>query len=312
MSGKCWTPDILNIVSLLPSATEIVCALGCGDRLKGVTHECDYPPGVERLPRVTRPLIDPAQPGHEIDKLVHERLQSDGALYTLDIDVLRELEPGVILTQALCDVCAVSEADVCRAAELLPGNPVVINLEPRTLTGVLQTIRQVAGALEVDCSAYVNSLQKRIAAVDKRSQATGGRPRVALLEWLSPPFSTGHWGPEMVRLAGGVEGLGSEGRPSTAISWHDVLEWQPEVMVIACCGWDIERTRAELAAMDEIPGWNDLPAVMNGRAYLSDGAQYFSRPGPRLVDSLEILAHAIHPDVHPRPDLPGARFLEYA
>jgi iron complex transport system substrate-binding protein len=293
----------MRIVSLLPSATEIVCALGLEKELVGVTHECDFPPSVRKLPKVTRTLIPSDASSAEIDRLVRERLRTDRALYTLDLPVLEELRPDLIVTQALCDVCAVAEEEVRAAACTLPGRPAVLNLEPQTLADVLAAIRQVARAAGAERAGddLIAALGARVAAVASRTAAIERRPRVALLEWLDPPFSCGHWNPELVRLAGGVEGLGKEGRPSRTLSWDEVLAWEPEVVFIACCGFGTERTLADLPALWLIPGWRNLPAVRAGRVYVTDGSHYFSRPGPRLVDSLEILAHALHPEIHPLP-----------
>lgn len=293
----------MRIVSLLPSATEMICTLGLEDRLVGVTHECDFPAFVQGLPKVTRTLIPMDAPSADIDRLVRERLQTDRALYTLDLPVLQGLRPDLIVTQALCDVCAVAEEEVRAAACMLPGGPQVINLEPQTLSQVFAAIRQVAKAAGVDRDAdeVVGELTARVGAVVARTAGLRYRPRVALLEWLDPPFSCGHWSPELVRLAGGVEGLGREGMPSRTLRWDEVLAWQPEVVFIACCGFSVERTLCDLPALQFVPGWQDVPAVRSGRVSVTNGSHYFSRPGPRLVDSLEILAHTLHPDVHPLP-----------
>jgi len=291
----------MRIVSLLPSATEIICALGLEDQLVGVTHECDFPPSVRQLPKVTRTLIPADASSGEIDRLVRKRLRTNRALYTLALPVLQELRPDLLVTQALCDVCAVAEDEVRAAACMLPGGPGVINLEPQTLSEVLASLRQVARAAGVERSAenLIAALTARVEAVVARAARLERRPRVALLEWLDPPFSCGHWSPELVRSAGGVEGLGEEGQPSRTLNWDDVLAWQPEVVFIACCGFGIERTLRDLPPLWLVPGWQDLPAVRAGRVYVTDGSHYFSRPGPRLVDSLEILAHTLHPEVHP-------------
>jgi iron complex transport system substrate-binding protein len=298
-----------RIVSLLPSATEIACALGLGDRLVGVTHECDYPPFVTRLSKVTRTLIPIDATSAHIDELVRGRLQTNQALYTLDLPALEALRPDLIVTQALCDVCAVAEEEVRAAACALPGRPRVVNLEPQTLAGVLESIRLVGRAADAvpQAEAIVRGLEERVAAVVARSKALPRRPRVALLEWIDPPFSCGHWSPELVRLAGGEEGLGREGEPSRTLAWSDVVTWRPEVLVLACCGFGVERTLQDVPRIRSYPGWEDLPCARDGRVYVVDGSAYFSRPGPRLVDSLEILAHALHPDVHPLPPgLPAA------
>lgn len=294
----------MRIVSLLPSATEIICALGLEDQLVGVTHECDFPPTVQQLPKVTRTLIPTEASSGEIDRLVRERLKTNRALYTLDLPVLQELRPDLIVTQALCDVCAVAEDEVRAAACMLPGGPRVINLEPQTLAEVLTSIRQVATAAGVDQYAdqIIGQLSARVETVATRTAGLQRRARVALLEWLDPPFSCGHWSPELVRLAGGVDGFGQEGRPSRTLCWKDVVVWQPEVVFIACCGFSVERTLRDLPHLWSVPGWQNLPAVRSGRVFVTDGSHYFSRPGPRLVDSLEILAHALHSDMHPLPN----------
>lgn len=296
-----------RIVSLLPSATEIVCALGLEERLVGVTHECDYPPSVRRLPKVTRTLVPTEAGSGEIDHMVRERLGDRGALYTLDRPVLEALAPDLIVTQALCGVCAVAEEEVEAAVCELPagpsGGPRVVNLEPESLPEVLDSVRLVAEAagVEEQAGGVVGDLERRVVAVSERTAGLGERPRVALLEWLDPPFSCGHWTPELVRLAGGVEGLGQEGRPSRRLRWQEVLDWAPEAVVIACCGYDVERTLRDLPLLEDVAGWPELPAVREGRVFVVDGSSYFSRPGPRLVDSLEILAHALHPAAHPLP-----------
>lgn len=300
----------MRIVSLLPAATEIAFALGLGEQLVCVSHECDYPPEAQRLPKVTRSLIPAGVASAEIDALVRQRMADGGALYTLDMPLLEQLRPELILTQALCDVCAVAEEEVRQAACSLPGNPRVVNLEASRLADVLASIRQVAEAAGVPQrgSQVVESLRRRIDAVSERTARLAARPRVVVLEWIDPPFSAGHWTPELVELAGGVEGVGRAGVPSQSIAWDAIAAWQPEVMLIACCGFDLERTRQDLPILASQPGWSELPCVRQGRVFMVDGSAYFSRPGPRLVDSLEILANVLHPDIHPLPlSLPAAQ-----
>lgn len=302
----------MRIVSLLPSATEIVCDLGLGGDLVGVTHECDHPRFVADLPKVTRTLIPHDAGSRDIDALVRERLKTQRALYTLDLPTLERLAPDLIVTQALCDVCAVAEAEVTAAACSLPGHPRVINLEPMSLEDVLDTLRAVGRAAGVAGrgEAVVSDMRRRIDAVVARSERVADRPRVVLLEWLDPPFSCGHWSPELVRLAGGDEVIGRAGRPSRTLTWEEVVAARPDVLVVACCGFSLQRTLVDVPGLAARPGWADLPAVRAGRVYVTDGNAYFSRPGPRLLDSLEILAHALHPDVHPLPrGLPAARRL---
>ena len=297
----------MRIVSLLPSATEIVCELRLGSWLVDVTHECDYPPMVTRLPRVTRSLIPDHATSREIDELVRARLQSQQALYTLDLPTLEQLRPTLIVTQALCDVCAVAEAEVAAAAAKLPGPPKVVNLEPMRLAEVFDCLRLVgqAAGCEDRAEQAIARLQQRVEAVAFRSEPVRPRPRVVLLEWIDPPFRAGHWSPELIRLAGGIEVVGHEGVPSQRIEWAAIRAQNPQVLFVACCGFTVERTLADLPILRSFPGFTELDCVQNGRVFVLDGNAYFSRPGPRLVDSLEIVAHALHPELHPLP--PGLR-----
>jgi iron complex transport system substrate-binding protein len=299
----------MRIVSLLPSATEIVASLGLGEQLVGVTHECDYPPSVSKLPKVTRTLIPHDATSCIIDSLVRERLQTQKALYTLDMPTLDKLRPDLIVTQALCDVCAVAEDEVRAAACTLPGQPRVINLEPTNWAGVLHSIADVGAATHCEAAAtrVISYLEARVSAVARRTAQLSGRLKVVLLEWIDPPFCCGHWSPELVALAGGDECLGQSGKPSRRVEWDEVRRANPEVLMIACCGFDESRTRQDLPLLAALPGWSELSCVRSDRVYLVNGSAYFSRPGPRLVDSLEILAHALHPRVHPLPEgLPEA------
>lgn len=285
----------MRIVSLLPSATEVLCALGLEPQLVGVTHECDFPSTVQALPRVTQTLIPTDAPSREIDTLVRERMKTRRALYTLDLAVLESVRPDLIVTQALCDVCAVAEEEVQAAACSLPGRPRVVNLEPTTLGEVLASIRTVAEAAGIPerGQAVLAGLQARIDRVAQRAVARSRRPRVLLLEWIDPLFSCGHWSPELVTLAGGQEVVSQPGQRSRTLTWDEVVAAQPEVLVIACCGYSIERTRQDLPILEARPGWGDLPCVRTKRVHIVDGSAYFSRPGPRLVDSLEILAELL-------------------
>jgi iron complex transport system substrate-binding protein len=298
----------VRVVSLLPAATEIVAALGCVDRLVGVSHECDWPAAVHALPRVTRCEIHGGGlPSAAADRWVAETLAATGTLYRLDEARVRALRPDVILTQRLCDVCAVAYPTVKAFAATLPGPPVVVNLEPGTLADVLGDIGRVAAALGVEARAagVVAALEARIAAVVAR--VTGKRrPRCLLLEWVDPPYRTGHWGPEVVGLAGGTEPLGRRGEPSARIAWDDVVAAAPEVLVVACCGYDVERALRDVPLLQARPGWAALPAVRAGAVWVVDGSAYFSRPGPRLVDSIELLAGILHPDGAGRLPPPAA------
>ncbi|TWT89460.1 cobalamin-binding protein [Stieleria varia] len=299
----------MRIVSLLPSATEIICCLGLRESLVGVTHECDYPRDVIELPKVTRTLIPHDATSHEIDELVRQQLQTEKALYSLDMEVLHSVRPDLIVTQALCDVCAVAESAVQAAACSLPGQPRVVNLEPTCLEDVFQCISLVgrAAGRESDADHYLASLRSRVDAVARRSESVAERPSVMLLEWIDPPFSAGHWSPELVEIAGGREIIGVAGERSVTTPWERIVAADPDVIVLACCGFDVDRTLQDMPILKSYPGWSDLRCVRSGRVYVVDGSAYFSRPGPRLVDSLELIAHALHPTVHPLPPgLPAA------
>ena len=288
----------VRVISLLPAATEIVASLGMLDALLGVSHECDYPEEVSCKPRVTHCEIhDAGLPSAEVDRWVRERLRAAGTLYTMDEDLVHRLRPDAILTQRLCDVCAVNYGSVARFAATLPGPPRVVSLEPSGLADILRDIRTVAEVLGVPerAEAVIASLVGRIEAVRERA-AGAPRRRCVLLEWIDPPFCAGHWGPELVEIAGGVEPIGRRGSDSVAIPWDAVVEAAPEVLVLACCGYSVERTVADLPILRSYPGFEALPAAQRGEVYVVDGSAYFSRPGPRIADSLEILAEILHPE----------------
>ncbi|GJQ27276.1 MAG: cobalamin-binding protein [Phycisphaerae bacterium] len=287
----------MRIVSLLPSATEIVCALGLGDQLVGVTHECDYPPAVRSLPKVTHTLIPTDAASRDIDEMVRAQLKTDRTLYKLDPATLERVQPDLIVTQTLCDVCAVAASDVAAAVCRLPGRPKVVNLEPTRLEDVFESMLTVGEAAGVAHRAMkvVSELKARVAMVATRASRIAKRPRVVLLEWIDPPFSSGHWSPELVELAGGREMLGRAGERSRGVDWEEIVRADPEVLVVACCGFDIERTKRDLPILRGHAGYEGLSCVRAGRIHVVDGNAYFSRPGPRLVESLELLAELIHP-----------------
>jgi iron complex transport system substrate-binding protein len=289
----------MRIVSLLPSLTELVCALGHGNDLVGVTHECDFPPGVQSLPFMTRNRIDAGATSAEIDELVSA--QQDG-LYDLEEDVLAELAPDLILTQDQCAVCAVNEKTVREAALRLPGSPHVESFNPLTLDDVFAMFRRVGDLL--DCQSEADSMiagfkltAGEIARRRKSPRANPSTPRrVLLLEWLDPPFGCGHWNPEIIERAGGVEVIGQAGVPSRRLTWRQVAAGRPEVVIVAPCGFKLERVELELRAIEDRPEWLDLPAVRHGGVVIADGSALFSRPGPRLETSLRVAAAAIDPE----------------
>lgn len=285
----------MRIVSLLPSLTELVCALGRRECLVGVTHECDYPPGVETLPWLTRSNIPAAASGAEIDALVSSQ---QGSLYTLDEAKLAELAPDLILTQEQCDVCAVNEVVVQRAAAELPGRPRVESVNPLSLDGVFAMFRRVGDLVEARAAAeaLIDGYGRTTAAIADRLGPSPRRPRVLLLEWLDPPFCSGHWNPEIIERAGGREVGGKAGEASRRISWDEVAESRPEVVILSLCGFTVDRAEQELKAFAGRPEWQALRDGCGDRIAVVDGSAYFSRPGPRLETSLRIAAAVIHPD----------------
>jgi iron complex transport system substrate-binding protein len=290
----------MRIVSLLPSATEILFALGLGDQVVGVTHECDFPPEARSKLTLTRSRLAPELSSGAIDAAVSAEIESPAhSLYTIDRDLLARLAPDLIVTQALCEVCAVAYDEVLDAVRGLPHQPTVLNLEPTSLDEVLSAIEQVGAATgrEMEAGALVGSLRARIDDVRRRADEASSRPRVGFLEWIDPLFCGGHWNPELVEIAGGYDALGQRGADAVRIEWEAFRATQPEVIVIACCGFSEERARQDLPILAAQPDYANLPAVRTGRVHVVDGAAYFSRPGPRLVDSLELLAGFVHPEV---------------
>lgn len=292
----------MRILSLLPSATEIVYALGLGDDLVGVSHECDYPPEVRSKPVVSSSDLSPTLPSATIHGAVNKHRHPAHSLYRLDEELLRKIDPEVILTQELCDVCAIPVAQVREAARILEGPCRIISLEPNTLRQILDnilTVGEVAGQEERALSV-IHSLQERISRVAGIAKQADTHPRVFCMEWMDPAMAGGHWVPEMIRLAGGIDGLGREGLPSTVIPWEAVVDNAPEVVVLMPCGYKTDRTVSEMGQLSNRAGWHDLPAVRDGRVYIVDSPSYFSRPGPRTVTGLEILAGIIHPELFDR------------
>ena len=289
----------MRICSLLPSATEILYALGLGDDVVGVSHECDYPPDALRKPKVIRTLIDQdTRSSEEIDQEVHRSLERRESLYQVDAEALRRLHPDLIVTQELCDVCAIDATQVSAALRALSYQPDVISLHPHTLQEMLEDIRLVGERVghQAQAEELVASYRRRIDQVQTRLAGISRRPRVFCLEWLAPPMATGHWVPEMVELAGGIEVLGRAGQPSRYANAEEIVDARPEVLILMPCGFSIERTRRELAVVSAQPWWGRIPAVRDGQVHLVNGPAYFNRAGPRLIDGIELLASVLHPD----------------
>src|SRR5499425_1711327 len=272
---------------LLPAATEIAFALGLGDEVVGVTHECDYPVEARQKPVVVHSAIDSNRmTSLEIDRWVSERLRSNQGLYMIDEERLREAAPDVILTQGLCDVCAIDYNEVARTAETLAKKPNIVSLTPNCLTDVLDDVARVGEATGQRLSAerLVRELKQRISVVCDRVAQLSTRPRIACLEWFDPIYAAGHWIPEMIELAGASDGLGRKGEPSAKIHWTQVLKFQPDIIVLMPCGFDVLRTMQESTLLQKLDGWSEIPAVKAGKVFAVNGHAYFSRPGPRLVD----------------------------
>jgi iron complex transport system substrate-binding protein len=287
-----------RIVSLIASATEMVDTLGQLQNLVGRSHECDYPEAVKSLPVCTRPRIAVDADSREIDRQVKESARNAVSIYDVFEDVLARLEPTHILTQIQCEVCAVSLRDVEQAlARGLPGQPKVVSLQPDSLTQIWEDFRRIAVALEIpqEGEQAVAQLQARMAAICPPPQPEAA-PRVACIEWVEPLMAGGNWTPELIAMAGGVNLFGERGRHSPWMTWEQLTEADPDVIVIAPCGFDLRRTAEEMHWMTGRAGWNDLRAVREARVYLADGNQYFNRPGPRVVETLEILVEMLHPE----------------
>src|SRR5262245_15887628 len=291
-----------RIVSLLPAATEIAAALGLMNRIVGVSHECDFPRDANKRPRVTCcPVHDAGLTSREVDEWVRRALDDNGTIYTIDEPLLRKLQPDVILTQKLCDVCAVGYGTVAKLAQTLPGPPRVVNLEPTNLADVFDDIWRVADVCDVreHAERLIEDLLARVENVRQRSAKIPDRRRCFLMEWVDPPFCAGHWGPELAEIAGGHDPLGRKNQPSAQIDWQQVLDVRPEIIVLALCGYDIDRARRDYELLRRFPGYGSIPAADNRQVYVVNASAYFARPGPRIVDSLEILAGILHPSEFP-------------
>jgi iron complex transport system substrate-binding protein len=293
----------MRIVSLLPSATEIVCAIGLADELVGVTHECDYPPEAVGKPIVTRSVNDlSSSSSRDIHRLVSAAVHGGSSLYALDEEALAAAKPDLIVTQELCRVCAVSYRDVNEVARAIDAEISVISLEPTSIEGIFHTITTVGAMAEAEDAAIdlVESLRERLGAVEAQVQVRrdgGARPpRVVGLEWLDPPFAVGHWVPEQIRRAGGWDLLGSDGDRSVETTWEAIADVDPEMLLLMPCGYHLAETVAEWARTPRPPQYAELAAVRRDRIFALDGSAYFSRPGPRVIDGIELLAEIFDPD----------------
>jgi iron complex transport system substrate-binding protein len=303
----------MRIVSLIPNATEIVCELGLIDQLVGVSHDCDWPPEIADVPILSDALVNPEYSSEEIDQIVRESLHNGISVYHIDPDLLKELQPDLILTQELCEVCAPSFDDVQQAARILDAEPQIISLEPRSVEEILENIELVGQVASVETFAreMVSGLRDRIDHIVTKTADVEDRPRLLCLEWLSPLFIGGHWIPEMVEMAGG-ETLGEPQDQSAEISWDDVEQFDPEIIVLMPCGFSPDRTADEMHLLTEQDCWDELRAVKNEQVYIAHGSYYFNRPGPRVVIGLEILAAILHPELFADMELPEGAFYRWA
>ncbi|MCI0490538.1 MAG: cobalamin-binding protein [Blastocatellia bacterium] len=289
-----------RIISLIASATEIVCALGFEQQLVGRSHECDFPPAVKDLPQCTSPKFNVEGTSYEIDQRVKAVVQDALSVYRVDAALLEELQPTHIITQSQCEVCAVSLKDVEEAVcELTSSHPAIVSLEPNALADVWDDIRRVASALEAPerATQLIGRMQARMDEITEKARSINSRPTVACIEWIEPLMAAGNWMPELVEMAGGRNLFGEAGKHSPWMTWEELVEKNPDIMIVTPCGFDIARTLEEMHLLEEKPEWKDLTAVRAGRVFVADGNQYFNRPGPRLVESLEILAELFHPEV---------------
>lgn len=294
----------LRIVSLLPSATEILCALGLEENIVGVTHECDFPPGIETKPHLTQSRIShETMTSAEIDHAVRSQLDGHGSIYDLDEKLLSEIKPDLIFTQELCEVCAVSYKTVQRAARTFAADATVISLEPNTIADIFQNIKTVAEFCVVPerAETVVENLQNRLNKVHGKTARLKNQPNVFMLEWLDPPFAPGHWTPEQVEIAGGHCLLGKAGAKSVTTTFEAVCESKPEILVLIPCGYYIEDVLRQLPKTRFPENFRRIPAVENGNVWTLDASAYFSRPAPRVVDGAEILAKIFHPGIFGEP-----------
>jgi iron complex transport system substrate-binding protein len=300
-----------RIVSLISSATEIISVLGQLRNQVGRSHECDFPPEVAALPVCTKPTIDIYADSREIDRAVRDRVRNALSVYDVFDDVLEQLQPTHIITQTQCEVCAVSLRDVERSVAMrLASKPQIVSLTPNSLADIWDDIRRVALAIGIEAHGeeVITSLQARMCDISEKARNAAERPRVACIEWTEPLMAVGNWTPELIAMAGAVNLLGEAAKHSGYITWNDVLASDPDVIIVAPCGFDIPRTQAEMHWLADRPEWNSMRSARNGRVYLADGNQYFNRPGPRLVETLRIIAEILHPRIF-EPTFQGAGWI---
>lgn len=295
----------LKIASLLPSATEIVCALGLEENLIGITHECDFPASIRNKPHLTASRIShEPMTSKEIDHAVRSQLDGHGSIYDLDTKLLEELKPDLIVTQELCDVCAVSYKTVEKAARIYAASAQVVSLEPNTIEDIFENIKTIGALTETSAKAseVVENLQNRLDKIKEKTKDIESRPKVFMLEWLEPPFAPGHWTPQQVEIAGGICLLGEAGKRSVTTTYEEIFESKPEILVLIPCGYYTGDILRQLENTRFPPNWREIPAVKNNEVWALDATSYFSRPAPRVVDGAEILAKIFHSEIFGAPD----------
>ena len=291
----------MRICSLLPSATEVIASLGLSDELVGISHECDYPPSVRSIPIMVEPMIPPHGPASaDIDQQVHQLVASGRRLYRLKDHLLRQAQPDLIVSQDLCHVCAVTPDQLHDALRSMPHQPTVLTLNPGTVHDVINDVVRIGNAAGRSAEGHrlAAHLRDRLEAVRTRVQGVSHRPRVVCIEWLSPVYVAGHWVPEMVQLAGGQDVLAQPGGPSRVVTWDEISAAAPDVLIVMPCGFSVERTKTELLQLKQQPGQWRLSPALEKHTYLVDASSYFSRPGPRLIDGIELLATLLHSSDH--------------
>ena len=290
----------MRILSFQPTSTEMAYALGAGQSIVGVSHECTYPPAARKKPVVSTSLVDPeTMTSAEIDRMVVESTKNRTSLYKVDRDLVQRLKPDVLLTQSLCEVCATSPSDLREVLQIVKPKPRVLSLHAHDFEGMFADLRELAELLGKDARPLEKKLRARIERVRKKT-AKLPKKRVFCMEWMDPVFASGHWVPEMLDLAGGVDPLASAGKESKRIEWSAVVDTKPDVLILMPCGFSRKQTLRELPKVTARPGWEELPAVKSGEVWHADGPSYFNGGGVRLVDGIEILAEILHPDLFPR------------
>ena len=289
----------LRIISFLPAATEMVFALGLGDALVGVSHECDFPAAAKTKPVVVKPAMALEKMTlREIDVAVAERIRSGQSLYQVDENLLRELKPDLILTQNLCQVCGPAGNEITVVLKCLTPKPEIVWMSPHSIEGIFQNILELGKATNRlrQAEAIVAERRARLEKVSTRTKNIS-RPQIFCMEWADPVYCAGHWVPEMIEIAGGVDELARKGTDSVRIKWDDVLNYAPEILILSPCGFHLAQALEQISILKSLPGWAEIPAVRNGKVFAADANSYFARPGPRVVEGTELLAHLIHPEL---------------